>query len=221
MGRKPHKRGQSFSAEEILHGVRMMRAKHGEPLTFHRFCRNSGVPGWQVYKHFRSWYEVREAAGLPRKIECSRKIPDETLLEAFHKVVRTLRRYPTPAEFERLGGIGYHLLWRRIGTWEDVKLRYRDWLDDRQRQREIERQVAAELPQVFNPQPVSEPKRDVAWIRDSWLGLRVGFELESRHFEGRNPCDCDLLVVLLHNWQQCPVPVLELVTVMPQLEERR
>ena len=47
--------------------------------------------------------------------------------------------------------------------------------------------------------------------------LRVGFELVSRDFDGRNPCECDLLVVLHHNWQQCPVPVLELATVMPEI----
>ncbi|MDZ4685251.1 MAG: hypothetical protein SH850_09180 [Planctomycetaceae bacterium] len=211
MAGKQQRRGQLFTAAEILHAVRMMHLKHGEPLTYHRFCRYSGVPGYQVYQHFKSWHDVREQADLPRVATSSRRIPEEAVLEVFDSVVRKLRRFPTPAEFERLGSLSYHTLWRRIGGWPEVRRRYSRWLKAR----------ASSEPRPewdTNPQRQSEPERDVAWIRNAWCGLRVGFELQSRHFEGRNPCECDLLIVLHHDWQQCPVPVLELGAIVPAAE---
>jgi hypothetical protein len=208
MGRKPLRRGALLEAEEIVHAVRMMALQLGEPMTFHRFVRHSGVPGWQVYRHFRSWYEVREAAGLPRKLPCSRKVPAEQLLKAFHQVTQKLRRFPTPAQFERLSEFGYQLMWRRVGPWDRVKRQYRAWLDEQE-----DLAVAAGRKRAGSepaPDQSGEPVRDVGWIRDVWQKLRVKFETESRQFQGRDPGECDLLVVLDHNWLPCPVPVVEL-----------
>jgi len=44
--------------------------------------------------------------------------------------------------------------------------------------------------------------------------MNVDFESLSSNFRegGRDPAKCDLLVCILHDWRECPVPVLELST---------
>jgi AcrR family transcriptional regulator len=200
-----------FDPDELLRLVRRTADELGEPLTIHRFCRHVGVSQQRVYRHFRSWHDVREAAGLPRVAPNTRKFPESQLLEQFHRVTVQLRRYPTPVEFQRLSSHSYQLLYQRIGTWPAVKQRYRDWL---QRERALAFPDEREQ-RCLNPQLTRDPAHDVAWLRDTWLGLRVGFELQSRDFHGRDPSECDLLIVLDHDDRNCLVPGLELGQIVP------
>lgn len=45
-----------------------------------------------------------------------------------------------------------------------------------------------------------------------WQRLRIEFEFESRNFlkHMHPPTGCDLIVCWVHNWRECPLPVLEL-----------
>ena len=47
---------------------------------------------------------------------------------------------------------------------------------------------------------------------DVWQRLRIEFEYESRNFlkHMHPPTGCDLIVCWVHNWRECPLPVLEL-----------
>lgn len=47
---------------------------------------------------------------------------------------------------------------------------------------------------------------------DRWQRLRIEFEYESRNFlkHLHLPSGCDLIVCWIHNWPDCPLPVLEL-----------
>jgi hypothetical protein len=58
--------------------------------------------------------------------------------------------------------------------------------------------------------PDAEAYREVAPGR--WQLERVEFEMYSRNFllHGHDPKDCDLIVCWEHNWEECPVEVLEL-----------
>jgi len=58
--------------------------------------------------------------------------------------------------------------------------------------------------------PDCEAMREVAPGR--WQRVRIEFEFESRNFlaHGHRPGDCDLIVCWEHNWQNCPVEVIEL-----------
>jgi len=51
-----------------------------------------------------------------------------------------------------------------------------------------------------------------------WQRIRIEFEFESRNFlEHRHRLDaCDMIVCWENNWQNCPVPVLELKSVLSQ-----
>lgn len=209
-GRARRNRGTLLSADEIVHALRMMALQRGEPLTFHRFMQHSGVPEWQVYRHFQSWYDVREAAGLPRTLPCSRRVSEERLIEAVHQIAQQLKRFPTAVEFARLSGFSNNLIYRRIGRWDKVRRRYRGWLEEQEDLAQAAKR-AGPAPELAAP---GKPVRDVAWIRETWLRQRVCYETESRNFQGRDPNEFDLLVVLDHNWRGCPLPVLELGKVL-------
>jgi len=50
--------------------------------------------------------------------------------------------------------------------------------------------------------------------------VRIEFEFESRNFRthGHNPAECDVVVCWKHNWPECPLEVLELRSVLDELE---
>lgn len=210
-GRKlgPGPRGVEYSPEEIIEAVRMMYSKQGEPVTYHRFAKQCGIPAWQIYQHFRSWYDVREAAGLPRRMASLRNIPADLLLKELHRLVRLLRRWPTSGEYERVCRRNYQLMWRKIGPWSAVEQRYREWLQEHPEL--VERDEWRE----GNVQRDAFPGRSVAWMRQAWWQAAVGFEIRSSDFRGRLPHEADFLVVLNHDWLQCPVPVLVFSEMLP------
>jgi hypothetical protein len=196
------------SREEIVAGVRGLAAIYGERVGIKLFCLETGVPESQVYEHFRSWGEVREAAGLARRPGGVRRFSDDDCFAELDRVARSLGRFPRWHEFSRLAAMGWEVLHRRFGAKKAIEREYRRWLG---RQPGIERRKA-ELEELSAR--TAEPERDVRWMREKWFSLRVGFELKSSEFEGRRPDECDLLVVLEHDWKLCPVRVIELRAVV-------
>ncbi|MEW6356612.1 MAG: hypothetical protein AB1696_09815 [Planctomycetota bacterium] len=68
--------------------------------------------------------------------------------------------------------------------------------------------------------PDCEAKRCVDSKRNRWQRVRIEFEYESSNFRqhGHDPQQCDLIVCWEHDWQDCPIEVLELRTVINDLE---
>lgn len=65
--------------------------------------------------------------------------------------------------------------------------------------------------------PDCEAMREVD--RGRWQRLRIEFEFESRNFLHHRHAvnDCDLIVCWRHNWEECPVEVLELKSVVEKM----
>ena len=53
-----------------------------------------------------------------------------------------------------------------------------------------------------------------------WDRVAVEFEFTSSNFKdhGHKASDCDLIVCWEHNWQECPVEVMELKSMIPDME---
>ena len=68
--------------------------------------------------------------------------------------------------------------------------------------------------------PDCEAKRCVDAKRERWQRVRIEFEFRSRNFRdhGHDPSRCDLIVCWEHNWPECPVDVVELRSVIEDLE---
>jgi hypothetical protein len=62
--------------------------------------------------------------------------------------------------------------------------------------------------------PDCEALRELKY--DKWQRVRIEFEYESRNFllHGHPMADCDLIVCWNHNWEECPLEVLELKSVL-------
>lgn len=72
---------------------------------------------------------------------------------------------------------------------------------------------------VHNAYPDCEAKRCVDRRRDRWQRIRIEFEYRSSNFRdhGHAPQDCDLIVCWEHDWDDCPIEVIELKTKIKEL----
>jgi hypothetical protein len=68
--------------------------------------------------------------------------------------------------------------------------------------------------------PDGEVMREVEYGR--WQRLRVEFEYESRNFvaHGHSVDGCELIVCWHHNWEECPLEVLELRSIVEKARKR-
>ena len=66
--------------------------------------------------------------------------------------------------------------------------------------------------------PDCEAKRSVG--KDRWQRVRIEFEYYSSNFKDHNhdPNGSDLIVCWEHDWQECPIEVLELRSAIDNLE---
>lgn len=69
--------------------------------------------------------------------------------------------------------------------------------------------------------PDCEGKRRVSRRGDMWERVRIEFEYLSRNFRdhGHDPNGADLIICWEHNWDDCPLEVLELRSAIAELEE--
>lgn len=68
--------------------------------------------------------------------------------------------------------------------------------------------------------PDCEAKRCVDSRQNRWQRVRIEFEFISSNFKehGHDPSACDMIVCWEHDWPDCPVEVIELRSVIDQLE---
>jgi hypothetical protein len=68
--------------------------------------------------------------------------------------------------------------------------------------------------------PDCEAKRRVSKSGDTWERTRIEFEFESRNFltHGHRLEDCDVIVCWEDNWPDCPIEVMELKSVIQNLD---
>jgi hypothetical protein len=73
---------------------------------------------------------------------------------------------------------------------------------------------------VQSAYPDCEAKRCVDARHDRWQRVRIEFEYRSSNFRqhGHDPTGCDLIVCWEHDWPECPLEVLQLRSVIDDLE---
>ena len=78
----------------------------------------------------------------------------------------------------------------------------------------LARRLGFSVTRVQTEFPDCEALRQVE--RDRWQRVRIEFEYESRNFlfHGHPLTECDLIVCWSHNWEGCPLEVLELKSVV-------
>ena len=73
---------------------------------------------------------------------------------------------------------------------------------------------------VRSAYPDREAKRCIDSNQNRWQRVRIEFESGSSNFKeyGHEPAGCDMIVCWEHDWPDCPLEVIELRSVIDQLE---
>jgi hypothetical protein len=76
----------------------------------------------------------------------------------------------------------------------------------------IARELGFLIESVRTEFPDCEGKRCVDTQRQMWEHILIEFEYRSKNFleHGHNPNECDLIICWIHDWDDCPIEVLEL-----------
>lgn len=76
----------------------------------------------------------------------------------------------------------------------------------------VSRELGFMIESVRTDYPDCEGKRALDHAGKKWQHVRIEFEYRSRNFleHGHDPEECDLIVCWVHDWEACPLEVLEL-----------
>jgi len=85
----------------------------------------------------------------------------------------------------------------------------------------VSREVGFLIESVRTDYPDCEGKRALDASGTKWQHVRIEFEYKSKNFveHGHDPDGCDLIVCWIHDWEECPIEVLELrsaIRLLPQ-----
>jgi hypothetical protein len=83
----------------------------------------------------------------------------------------------------------------------------------------ISRELGFLVESIRTDYPDCEGKRCVDAKRQRWEHVLIEFEYQSSNFRahGHNPEVCDIIVCWIHDWQDCPIEVLELCSEIKRL----
>jgi len=86
----------------------------------------------------------------------------------------------------------------------------------------ISRELGFLIESIRTDYPDCEGKRCVGPQKQKWEHVLIEFEYKSSNFRehGHHPDDCDLIVCWIHDWEDCPVEVLELRSQIKYLPNR-
>ncbi len=92
------------------------------------FKSKSNISEWQIYKHFNSWNEAVEAAGLtPTEVS---RIDDAELFREMKDVFVKFGGVCTRMKFNKLCKYSVDVYRRRFGKWHDILLAFKAWLNE-------------------------------------------------------------------------------------------
>jgi hypothetical protein len=83
----------------------------------------------------------------------------------------------------------------------------------------ISKELGFLIESIRTEYPDCEGKRCANQRQNRWEHVLIEFEYKSSHFEehGHFPENCDLIVCWIHDWEECPVEVLELRSIIKHL----
>lgn len=115
--------------ETILKEIKRIAEESGaDTVSRSEFKSKSGISEWQIYKHFDSWNEAVEAAGLtPTDVS---RIGDAELFREMKNVFVKFGGVCTRMKFDKLCKYSADVYKRRFGKWNDILLAFRTWLKE-------------------------------------------------------------------------------------------
>ena len=93
----------------------------GRTMNCQQFCKETGVPRSRVYAFFSGWTELCELSGITPKTGGREKLSSDDIGRDILAVWRRIGRFPTGAEYSRLGRTSVSNVHVRLGKWSDVR----------------------------------------------------------------------------------------------------
>ncbi len=86
----------------------------------------------------------------------------------------------------------------------------------------ISRELGFLIESIRTEFPDSEGKRCVNEKKNLWEHVLIEFEYKSSNFKehGHNPDECDLIICWIHDWEDCPIEVIELKSTINYLSNK-
>lgn len=119
---------QSELSEERLVGLaREVATRLGkDSVARSEFLRETGLTEWQVMKHFNTWNELVEAAGL--KVFPNRRLSDDELFNALRDGYLDAGGIVPRTRLRKVCRVSDSVYAHRFGRWPNVLAQFRDWL---------------------------------------------------------------------------------------------
>lgn len=116
--------------ETILKEIRRVAHEIGaNTLSRPEFTSKSDISKWQIYKHFDSWNDAVQQAGLIPHTE-KEKIEDAELFREMKDVFVKFGGVCTRMKFDKLCRYSVDVYKRRFGKWNDILLAFKAWLNE-------------------------------------------------------------------------------------------
>jgi hypothetical protein len=187
----------AMNQQRLIQLLREFADIQGEDISQRLFLNLSGVPKDEITRHFRSWNDLRMAAGLAPASAPEARLTAEDVLDALRAAVRKHGPRLSLQAFTRETGISERVVFSRCGSWSKAR-------------------VAVGLPPRANAaqpgsRPPKTPKRRPGPTRDEILGqLREairehGENITFQQFSRRTGFSGRLIIHRFGNWSDLRV----------------
>lgn len=202
-----------YTNEQILKEIQRTASKLGKKsLSFAEFKKHGKISVMTVRSHFVSWNKAVEKAGLV-PIERILKVSTKNMISPSTEikiVPETIKPKISPKQSIVFGEpIDFRGL--RFAPVNEQGVVYLFGM--------ISHELGFQIESVRTDFPDCEGKRCFDKQNNRWEHVRIEFEYKSSHFKGHghNEDDCNIIVCWIHDWEDCPVEVLELKSIISNL----
>lgn len=118
-----------LSGDHLVELARDVAARLGkDTIARSEFLRETGLTEWQVMKHFNTWNELVEAAGL--RVFPNRRLDDDELFTALRDAYATAGGIVSRTRLRKVCRVSDSVYAHRFGRWPNVLAQFRRWLLD-------------------------------------------------------------------------------------------
>lgn len=152
---------RDFIIQEIQ---RVAHDKNKKRLTRSEFSAETGISSFRIYQLFDDWREACELAGL-KPYDKNLPLDNDALFEEMCRVFSEQNKICTRTHFGKLAKYSVDTYKKRFGTWQQILLAFRSWLDDRG----IEFLLYNDLPSGLkhkNEKPIGVTDNQSLYVRD-------------------------------------------------------
>ena len=116
--------------DEILNAIKHTASDLKKTPSRSAFIGHTGISEYQVLKHFPSWNNAVEEAGLEADTT-NVPIDDEKLLGDWGRLVRELRQIPTRVQYRQQGRFSAGSFEHHFGPWSSLPDKFREFAKDK------------------------------------------------------------------------------------------